>query len=211
MILVRVTHDFDRTYWEDHWRTADRRGGLPPHPYLSRETLHLPAGTALDAGCGTGSEALRLAAQGWRVTATDISSVALTVAAERARSAGLADRIEWIETDLSRWEPRRRWDLVTTSYAHSDTGQLNLYRRLSHWVRPRGTLLIVGHSHASHAHPEAATADLEAVTALFTPPRWHVDSRYENTRTIPGHTGQLRDFVVRATASSDAAKGTPAP
>ena len=45
----------------------------------------LTPGTALDAGCGAGAEAIWLAAAGWQVTAADISSQSLARAAERAR------------------------------------------------------------------------------------------------------------------------------
>lgn len=70
---------FDKTYWEGHWGTAQAGEGrsLPVHPYLPSETAHLSAGTALDAGCGTGTEALWLAEQGWQVTGADISPTAL--------------------------------------------------------------------------------------------------------------------------------------
>lgn len=42
-----------------------------------------------EAGCGTGSISLRLAAHGYEVTATDLSPEMLAVGAERAREAGV--------------------------------------------------------------------------------------------------------------------------
>ena len=41
------------------------------------ELTGLPVGTALDAGCGTGADAVWLARQGWAVTAIDISPTAV--------------------------------------------------------------------------------------------------------------------------------------
>lgn len=198
-------HEFNKAYWEDHWSpTASKAAGsLPINPYLAIETADLAVGTALDAGCGTGTEALWLAEQGWQVTGADISKTALTTAASRAKDAGLSDQIEWLETDVATWQPERTWGLVVTNYAHPETGQLEFYQRIASWVSPGGTLLIVGHLHGAghnHGHPEHATATPSQIVDLLTAPQWHIDSSYEDTRTID--TGsrkvQLDDVVVRA-------------
>lgn len=202
------THEFGKDYWENQWAPApssrDRR--LPVNPYLQAETTHLPIGTALDAGCGTGTEALWLAEQGWNVMAVDISANALTEA--RARAADhVSGHIEWVEADLSQWEPPGTWDLVVTHYAHAQIGQLALYRRIASWVSPGGTLLIVGHlhddrheGHVDHDHPQDATATLAEITKLFDSPAWRIDSAYEHTRIAhpAGSPMQLRDVIVRA-------------
>lgn len=203
-----MMNEFDKDYWEDQWSPAapSRNRQLPVNPYLTAETANLPVGTVLDAGCGTGTEALWLAEQGWTVTAADISAVALAEARDRAAAAGAGERVDWVETDLSRWEPARTWDLVVTHYAHAQIGQLPLYQRISSWVAPDGTLLIVGHLHGHHPdvhhghdHPEGATATLEGITELFSSPEWRIDSAYEHTRTV--HAGgspmHLRDVIVR--------------
>lgn len=204
--------EFDKDYWEQHWNpaasSAERR--LPVNPYLADETAHLHPGTALDAGCGTGTEAIWLAEQGWQVTAADISHTALATARARPVSADASTPIEWVETDLSRWEPGRTWDLVVTSYAHPDIGQLPFYRRITSWVAPGGTLLIVGHlhdqQHSEHhhdghnGHPKSASATVDAITSLFDTPGWLIDTAYEHTRTVhpEGTPVQLRDVIVRA-------------
>lgn len=201
--------EFDKEYWEDHWSPSAAAAGqhFPVNPYLSAETMHLPVGTALDAGCGTGTEALWLAQQKWQVTGVDIATAALSTARARAAHASLAAPIEWVEADLSRWEPERRWDLVVTAYAHAHIGQLALYQRLASWVAPGGTVLIVGHLHVHHhdnhsgqEHPDDATATLADVTSLFPRSEWRIDAAYENTRVVRpcGHAIQLRDMIVRA-------------
>lgn len=198
-------HAFDREYWEDHWAPVTAPEASV-HPYLLDETAHLPRGTALDAGCGAGAEALWLAAQGWRVTAADISATALAVGAE---GAGLGSGIEWVRTDLTAWEPERRWDLVFTGYAHPATSQLAFYRRLSSWVAPGGTLLILAHrqdaprsggTQPDHPHPEQATATLTGITSLFPAPGWRIEAGYDAIRTVQtaGPAVQLHDVVVRA-------------
>ena len=208
-----MTHGFDKDYWESHWQDARERGAgpeIPPNPYLADETGSLVPGTALDAGCGEGSEALWLAAQGWQVSGADISSEALLRASERAAEAGLSDRLRWIEADLSTWQPDTRFDLVTTHYAHPAMAQLAFYERISDWVAPGGTLLIVGHLHSpdtsqdhGHGHPpEEASVTAASITASLDPALWDVVTAAEQARSLSDRAGgavQLHDVVVRAT------------
>ena len=60
----------------------------------------LPAGRALDNGCGTGTEAVYLAQQGWRVTALDVVDKALERARKRAAAEGM--EVEWVKADAGR-------------------------------------------------------------------------------------------------------------
>jgi 2-polyprenyl-3-methyl-5-hydroxy-6-metoxy-1,4-benzoquinol methylase len=199
--MTEATHDFDKDYWERHWSQRHGAGQDAPHPYLARETNGLTPGTALDAGCGTGAEALWLAARGWHVTGADIAAGALARAAARAARTPLNGAVQWVEADLTTWEPAHRFDLVTTAYAHPATPQLDFYRRLATWVAPGGTLLIVAHLHtaAGHGeHPAEAAVTVADITA--TVPSWRIDTAEERTRTINGHV--LRDAVVRATRPS---------
>lgn len=197
-------HGFDKRYWEAHWTTGPVAGhDLPANPHLVGETAHLSPGTALDAGCGTGAEALWLAERGWQVTGADISRTALAAAVQRSRAGPNGDSVEWIETDAATWEPGRLWDLVVTNYAHPSIPQLDFYRRIAAWTAPGGTLLIVGHLHAhgpaSH-HPAEATVAVEDITALFDPGEWAVDTARERTREVTapgGATATLHDAVVR--------------
>jgi len=204
--------DFDRSFWEQHWRATiePEAQNLSANPYLAAETTDLPTRTALDAGCGTGTEAMWLASQNWDVTAADISATALEGARTRAVRAGLDGRIQWVEADLARWEPARSWDLVVTNYAHADIGHAALYERIAGWVAPGGTILIVGHvhgrsrEHSVSAHPDGAMASLASVTDLFRSPEWRIVSAYENTRIVRSRSTPvtLRDFVVRADRQS---------
>ena len=222
-------HAFDKQYWEQHWQ-QDRAGGpgsmatSPPNPYLAREVGGLAPGTALDAGCGAGAEAIWLASHGWQVTAGDISAQALARAAERAAATGEASRrVRWVEADLDVWDPGSTFDLVTTHYAHPAMPQLDFYERLAGWVAPGGTLLIVGHLHThgatgdDHGHagrpPQEASATAAAVTARLDDGEWEVVTAEETHRTLAGHGGRqarLHDVVVRATRRAAAVGATEA-
>ncbi|MET7751302.1 class I SAM-dependent methyltransferase [Micromonospora sp. NPDC005367] len=205
-----MTHAFDKDYWDQHWHqkhgdSPASAAGEPPNPYLPRETGDLMVGSALDAGCGAGAEAIWLAAHGWRVTAVDIASEALALATERAANSGMAGRVQWIEADLTSWEPGMRFDLVTTHYAHPAMPQLAFYDRIAAWVAPGGTLLIVGHLHAStatgHGHhpPAEASITLEDITARLDRAQWEISTAEEQLRAAAGGTVPLHDVVVRAT------------
>ncbi len=208
-----MTHGFDKEFWEQHWQQSgpDGPGSMaarPVNPYLARETGHLAPGTALDAGCGAGAEAIWLASHGWRVTAADISAAAVAGAVERAASAGVGEGVDWVEADLGVWDPGARFDLVTTHYAHPAMPQLDFYERIAGWVAPGGTLLVVGHGHshdpAGHHHgdgpPAEASVTAAAVTARLDDTLWEVVTAEECRRVLPGgHEVPLDDVVVRAT------------
>lgn len=226
-------HSFDEEYWNRVWRGSAGAGmaSNPPNPHLVREVSELMPGTALDAGCGAGTEAIWLATRGWRVTGADISTLALEQARANADRVGVD--VQWVEADLSTWEPEAALDLVTTHYAHPTIPQLEFYERLASWVKPGGTLLIVGHLHGgdshghvhggdSHGHghddqaghgrdggpggpPDAASATAAQITARLAPDAWEVVTAQESSRTLTtpdGREARLNDVVVRAVRRS---------
>jgi SAM-dependent methyltransferase len=194
-----MNHDFDKTYWDEHWHQRPDGVGPAENPYVARETASLTAGTALDAGCGAGAEAIWLAAQGWAVTAVDIAAGAF------ARATSHSTAVTWIEADLTSWVPGTQFDLVMTNYAHASLPQLLLYDRLAEWVAPGGTLLIVGHRHThDHAHGDHPPAEA-SVTAAAIVERllgWDIETAQEPDRSVPDRAEPLRDVVVRATRRS---------
>lgn len=62
----------------------------------------LPAGRALDLGCGTGTQAVYLAGHGWRVTAIDAVDRALKAARRRGSAAGVD--VDWRKADVAKLE-----------------------------------------------------------------------------------------------------------
>lgn len=214
-----MTHSFDKEYWDQHWGRDEGERPVsmavsPPNPHLVREVGGLAPGTALDAGCGAGTEALWLAAHGWQVTAVDIAAEPLDHAAEKARALGQSAQVEWVEADLSRWDPGTQFDLVSTHYAHPATPQLEFYDRIASRVAPGGTLLIVGHLHThdtadGQVHgpgrpPAEASVTAASVVVRLGPDVWEIATAEERHRTtaVDGdhgdHGDRLSDVVVRA-------------
>jgi 2-polyprenyl-3-methyl-5-hydroxy-6-metoxy-1,4-benzoquinol methylase len=122
-------------YWDARYRTKSSLWSGKPNPSLVSETSGLTPGTALEAGAGEGADAIWLARQGWKVTAVDVSAVALERAAAHAADAGpaIAERLCWERRDMLEWQlPRRSFDLVTAHFIHVPSGlRPQLYRRLA--------------------------------------------------------------------------------
>lgn len=215
----------DRESYDELYRSAPAVWSGRPNGPLVVEAGGLPPGTALDAGCGEGADALWLAERGWRVTAVDWSAVALDRAAAHARARGLADRVEWRQEDLGTWQPPEgRFDLVTAHYLHAHgIDRPAVFRRLAAAVAPGGTLLVVGHAlaqdgdaaHAQahghghgHGHDESHRGhgpDLlhtaEEVAAVLEPGQWGdvvAETRERDAGAAERTGNRVPDTVLRA-------------
>jgi SAM-dependent methyltransferase len=133
--------DWDARYSE---RDGARWSGRPNGRLLA-EVASLTPGRALDVGCGEGADAIWLARNGWTVTATDISEVAVTRAREAAELAGAV--VEWVRGDaLQTAFPAGSFDLVSMQYpALPKAAGEAAVRALLDTVRPGGLLLAVYH------------------------------------------------------------------
>lgn len=87
--------------WDERYRSGDTPwdSGLPSRELqrVLREAQIAPC-RALELGCGTGTNAVFLAQQGFDVTAVDCSPLALEQARRKAQAAGVA--VNWIEADV---------------------------------------------------------------------------------------------------------------
>src|SRR6185369_4569881 len=94
------------------WNAKYGAGFVPsfrPHPLAARAlTLALPDGPVADLACGPSGSALLAAEQGRRVTAVDVSEVALGLLGAEARRRGLDHLITLVHADLSGWAPEPR-------------------------------------------------------------------------------------------------------
>ncbi len=94
------------------WNARYAAGSVPsftPHPLAVRAlALDLPDGPAADLACGPSGSALLAAAHGRRVTAVDVSEVALGLLGDEARRRGLGHLITGVQADLAAWSPEPR-------------------------------------------------------------------------------------------------------
>ncbi|MCX3287912.1 class I SAM-dependent methyltransferase [Streptomyces sp. NEAU-H22] len=137
------------TFWDDVHAGRPSADGPRPNARLTETVtgLGLPPGEALDLGCGEGGDALWLAGQGWRVTAVDISAVAVERLTALARARALDDRVLAARHDLQESFPPGDFDLVCAHYLHTPFGldRSTALRTAAHALRPGGRLLVVDH------------------------------------------------------------------
>ncbi len=102
----------------DRWDSAYRRSGAPgwdvgrPASELTSlvESKTVRTGRALVIGCGTGTNAVYLASQGFEVTAIDIAPTALALGERRARAAKV--EVRWLLADAVALPPVGPFDLI---------------------------------------------------------------------------------------------------
>lgn len=90
--------DAERDKWDARYRDGAYADRAHPTALLADWLPRLPHGRALDVACGAGRNALYLAANGFAVTAVDISAVALERGQQAAADRGL--EVDWLQSDL---------------------------------------------------------------------------------------------------------------
>ena len=146
----------NREFWEGRYRDEDPSSPDPePSPAftaLMEDPALVPPTTgarrALELACGRGGDALWMAAKGWHVTAVDISEHVLATLNERARMAGLTDRLSTRHHDLALSTPEpEAWGLVYANYFHTATNidRATILRRVSDSVVEGGLLIVIDH------------------------------------------------------------------
>ena len=127
-------------YWDELYSKHPGFWGIKDR-VLDEETEDLAPGRALDLGCGTGANALKLASKGWSVVGVDWSAVALKTA--RRRSEGQQARVRFVAADITRWAGRVPFDLVVCLYSLPDgEGRRLVLENASSQLSPGGVLLV---------------------------------------------------------------------
>jgi 2-polyprenyl-3-methyl-5-hydroxy-6-metoxy-1,4-benzoquinol methylase len=190
--------------WDERYQAKPEIWSGNPNAVLVAEAADLQPGTALDAGAGEGGDAFWLAARGWKVTAADISSVAIERAAKRASERGLA--ITWLHADLAKAPAPGTYDLVTAHYLHvPKPEQQPLFRHLAAAVAPVGTLLVVGHDLSDMAkmpRPDLIEYGWTAEEVAATLGEgWTIEAAEARPRQAVGPDGDevtIHDAILRA-------------
>jgi SAM-dependent methyltransferase len=167
-------------FWEQHYGAKDRVWSGRVNVRLAEIVEPLAPGRVLDLGCGEGADAIWLAQRGWQVVAVDVSTTALTRAAEDAAAAGVAERIRFEQHDLAETFPEGSFDLVSAQFFHSplDVDRNAALHRAADAVVPGGLLLVVDHGATPEwtwkdGHPHHLPSLQEVLSALAPDPeRW---------------------------------------
>jgi len=127
----------DRERWNARYERRDP-ASFEPHPLAVRAlSLGLPDGPVADLACGPGGGALLAAGAGRRVTAVDISDVALGLLAGEASRRGLGDLITTVQADLTEWRPEPGGYALVLSTGFWDRA---VFAAAAGAVRPGGAL-----------------------------------------------------------------------
>ncbi|MBN1310444.1 MAG: class I SAM-dependent methyltransferase [Anaerolineae bacterium] len=163
-LYFRISYLLGRTPWDT--------GITPPEITHLIEEEKLPPGRALDLGCGTGTNAIYLARQGWQVVGIDYVPRPIRIARRKARQAGVADRVKFSVNDVTQLYDtmsEERFDLaVDIGCGHSLTQeQMPSYAdNLARLLRPGATFML----YMFRPTPERPTGlGPEAVKELFEP------------------------------------------
>ncbi len=195
----------DAAEWDARYAAAERVwSGEPNGAFVAEVTaLELEPGRALDVGCGEGADAVWLARRGWRVTALDVSRVALDRAAQHARDAGV--HVAWVHAGLVEAAlPAGGFDLVSAQYAVlRKTPGAVAEHILVDLVAPGGTLRVVHHAIDPEDVHEGFDPTLYALpsdVAALLDEEWQIEVDERRPRYVSGGSGahHVQDLVLRA-------------
>ncbi|GAA3868678.1 class I SAM-dependent methyltransferase [Saccharothrix violaceirubra] len=181
-------------HWEAHY--AHHVVESPTvNPRLAEIVGPLTPGTVLDLGCGSGGDALWLAARSWRVTAVDLSDTAVHALRLKAERAGVD--VTALRVDLAEEFPAGTFDLVSAQFLHTpfDLDRAEVLRAAARALVPGGLLAVVDHGSTApwswnqdpdfhYPTPEEVAADLDLG------PEWTVERADSPTREATGPGGQ---------------------
>jgi SAM-dependent methyltransferase len=192
-------------FWDERYADLDQLWSGQPNATLTTEARGVPAGRALDVGCGEGADALWLAEHGWDVTALDVSRVALDRAAAQADVRAVT--VNWLHAGLVEAAlPQGFFDLVSAQYpALLRTDENAAEHALLAAVAPNGVLLFVHHpaptpeeaaAHGFHAEDYVGPAQV----AVLLDDSWQIEVDETRPRHVATGAGShhTRDVVLRA-------------
>lgn len=136
-----------RSRWGFEWRYFRHKTpwdtNITPPEVMAFIKEH-PPGRALDLGCGTGTNAIRLALHGWEVTGVDFASKAIRIARRKARAAGVKIDFRVADvTDLDALSGPYDYALdIGCLLAIKGVGQIRYTSGLARLLRPGGWYML---------------------------------------------------------------------
>jgi thioredoxin reductase/SAM-dependent methyltransferase len=196
--------------WE-HRYGGDQLWSGNPNGTLVREARGLVPGRALDVGAGEGGDAVWLAEQGWRVTASDISRRALDRVHAAAEHRGLDVACLHTDANAASAFGTAAFDFVSLQYgAIPRTPDCRAVQNLLRAVAPGGTLLVVGHdleamraprdAHRPAFDPDAYVRVDDIAATLADSPSWRIEIHEKRPRPAGAIAAShhVDDIVLRA-------------
>ncbi|MBX7482875.1 RsmB/NOP family class I SAM-dependent RNA methyltransferase [Qipengyuania qiaonensis] len=199
------------------WWVQDLAASLPARLLGQGEGRHV-----LDLCAAPGGKTLQLVAQGWKVTALDISKRRLDLLKANLKRTGL--KASTVRADALTWEPKHQFDAILLDAPCTATGtarrhpdvlhrighrqieemaelQKALVERVQAWLKPGGTLVYATCSlEREEGEARAAAVDLTAAPILASELPTGLTSTEEGwLRTDPGmlpDAGGLDGFFV---------------
>lgn len=160
---------FSLLYW---FRNPPWDTGITP-PEVHRFLEGHPPGTALDLGCGTGTNVITLAEQGWQASGIDFVPRAIRSARRKAHRAGMEGSTSFrVGNVLEPGALKGEYDLVLDigcfhSFGGGDV--IRYARNVSGVIKPGGSLLLYAHLREEPGLGHGATeSDLKALEKHLT-------------------------------------------
>ena len=142
--------------WDERFREGEYPQDPEPSDVLKRYVETLPDGRALDIATGTGRNAVFLAEQGYEVDGIDRSVEGLRIARENARERGVAERTEWIQTDIPNYAfPEDAYDVITISYYRA----IDRFPDIKEALVPGGMLYVEHHLRSTDESAAGPSSD----------------------------------------------------
>ena len=176
----------DLTGWDERYATQELR--WTPTPLLVETAKSLKPGRALDLACGTGRNAVWLAAQGWAVTGVDGSPAAIKAVRARDR------RVNAQVADLEKGEfaiGESSWDLIAMCYYL----QRDLIEAAKLGVVVGGVVLVLVHITEPGEEPTKHRLRPGELAGYFK--GWEILHSHEGRPNDPEHRRVSAEIVAR--------------
>ncbi|MCS6870234.1 MAG: class I SAM-dependent methyltransferase [Anaerolineae bacterium] len=162
-----------RFWWRYLRRNTPWDTNITP-PEIVALADRLPVGTALDLGCGTGTNVIYLAQRGWRAVGVDFAPNAIGIARRKARKAGVEAFAKFYVADVTKLSALERSVYAPFTFA-MDIGCLHALspEQQRAYAAQLARLTARGATYALYAHQRRNQAHFsftpEHVKSLFEP------------------------------------------
>ncbi|EXF24711.1 methyltransferase [Nesterenkonia sp. AN1] len=204
-----MSDDSPKDFWESRYADSERIWSGRVNSTMSSLVADLPAGRALDLGCGEGADVLWLAARGWQAMGIDISATAVARGQAQAETRDLgAGGATFRSADLPEGMPEGPFDLISASFLQSPVAldRQRILQAAADRVAVGGHLTLVSHATAppwsTHRHGPDEMPTLKGdLSALVPRDAWQIqvgELRERSARGPHGEDATLKDLVILA-------------